>query len=106
MVGNDAHPESHVEVLPAGSAPASNTFSSNVQSNIADPETLGSAKPKASDTLGGSTSGDVHTGYGHPGSGQTSQELHDGSNATAGLQGVGASAPDGNVTEHKGQRVP
>ncbi|KAI5117283.1 hypothetical protein M0805_005608 [Coniferiporia weirii] len=33
----------------------------------------------ASDTLTGTTSADVHTGYGHPGQGQTSSELrHDG----------------------------
>ncbi|KAG6900774.1 hypothetical protein C0993_002198 [Termitomyces sp. T159_Od127] len=30
----------------------------------------------ARDTLGGATSSDVHAGLGHPGSGQTSQELH------------------------------
>ncbi|THH04346.1 hypothetical protein EW145_g5579 [Phellinidium pouzarii] len=30
----------------------------------------------ASDTLTGATSADVHDGYGHPGQGQTSAELH------------------------------
>ena len=45
----------------------------------------------AQDTLVGATSADVHTGYGHPGQGQSSAELRDGSKAAGGLQSVGAS---------------
>lgn len=65
-------------------------------SDRADPE---SEQTSASDTLGGATSGDVHTGLGHPGQGQTSQELHhDGQhgrkNQGQGLQGVGATATE------------
>lgn len=30
----------------------------------------------ASDTLNGATSQDVHSGYGHPGQGQTSAQIH------------------------------
>lgn len=33
-------------------------------------------RTKASDTLTGATSSDVHAGLGHPGQGQTSSELH------------------------------
>jgi hypothetical protein len=37
----------------------------------------------------------VHTGYGHPGSGQTSQELHrGGKKERSGLSGVGADQSD------------
>jgi hypothetical protein len=37
----------------------------------------------------------VHTGYGHPGSGQTSNELHgDGKREKSGLAGVGADLKD------------
>lgn len=48
----------------------------------------------------GSTSRDVHTGLGHPGSGQTSSELrHDGQShrkhGGGGLEGVGASREPG-----------
>jgi hypothetical protein len=42
----------------------------------------------ASSTLQGATSGDVHTGLGHPGQGQTSQELRDGSKGATGLAGL------------------
>ena len=37
----------------------------------------------------------MHTGYGHPGSGQTSQELHGvGKKLKSGLEGVGANQTD------------
>jgi hypothetical protein len=42
---------------------------------------------RAEDTLGGATSKDVHTGLGHPGSGQTSNE---GRKERNGLEGTGA----------------
>jgi hypothetical protein len=47
----------------------------------------------ATDTLGGATSGDVHTGMGHPGQGETSTEVrHDGPHTRkregAGLDGL------------------
>ncbi|KAK3702983.1 hypothetical protein LTR37_014713 [Vermiconidia calcicola] len=102
MVGNDAVPEFKAETLPPGSAPAANTFKPNNVSDIppqanmaperADPE---SEQAHASDTIGGATSGDVHTGLGHPGQGQSSKELHhDGQagNKAPGksLEGVGA----------------
>ncbi|GME58944.1 hypothetical protein BKCO1_5600032 [Neofusicoccum parvum] len=65
--------EFHIQTLPAGSAPASATHApNNASSSSATPSS-------AADTLVGSTSSDVHTGLGHPGSGQTSAELrHDG----------------------------
>lgn len=91
MVGNDAVPEFHAQTFPPGTAPAENTFQPNVQPEQAPAQSAGVA---ASDTLIGSTSADVHTGFGHPGSGQTSQELRDGSNRRAGLEGVGANPTD------------
>lgn len=111
LVGNDAVPEFHAKTLPAGSAPKDRTFAPNSTA-----ETPGQAnndltershgkestKTSASDTLGGATSGDVHTGMGYPGQGQTSTELrHDGGHTSSkkggGLMGVGASGqPSGN----------
>ena len=57
-----------------------------------------STKTTASSTLGGATSGDVHTGLGHPGQGQTSNELrHDSKkDGGGGLAGVGASVGSSN----------
>ena len=71
-----------------------------------------STKTTASSTLGGATSGDVHTGMGHPGQGQTSNELrHDGQHTRknpggygGGLAGVGASVPSSNqMTDERTQ---
>lgn len=65
-------------------------------SNRADPE---SEQASAADTIAGATSGDVHTGLGHPGAGQTSKELrHDGmqtsKNPGKSLEGVGAATTE------------
>ena len=70
LVGNDAVPEFTAQTLPAGSAPASSTYTPNPDLNNQK------MYQDASSTLGGATSADVHTGLGHPGQGQTSQELH------------------------------
>ncbi|KAM0800307.1 hypothetical protein BDR22DRAFT_794074, partial [Usnea florida] len=88
LVGNDAAPEFHAKTLPPGSAPADRTFTPNATSEVpgqADNSSVErdhgkeSTKTTASSTLGGATSGDVHTGLGHPGSGMTSNELrHEG----------------------------
>lgn len=52
-------------------------------------------RTEASDTILGATSADVHQGYGHPGEGMTSQELHGKHKREgAGLEGVGASGSD------------
>jgi hypothetical protein len=51
---------------------------------------------QASDTISGATSADVHTGIGHPGQGQTSSELRDGSAAT-GLAGRASNVKDQNA---------
>ncbi|KAK4505740.1 hypothetical protein PRZ48_003705 [Zasmidium cellare] len=103
LVGNDAKPEFEAQTLPAGSAPSDRTFQPNPNAEVppvaryqseADPD---SGSTAAQDTLLGATSADVHTGLGHPGSGQTSQELrHDGQggrkNPGVSLEGVGATA--------------
>jgi hypothetical protein len=82
----DRAPEFSAQVLPAGSAPASKTFTPNPDLN--NQKTFTSA----SSTLVGADSGTVHTGLGHPGQGQSSSELHDGSKkqggAGAGLAGL------------------
>lgn len=87
LVGNDAAPEFHVKTLPPGSAPASKTFQPNPIDETpgqADNELAGRMHGKESTQTGaldmpGATSADVHQGYGHPGQGQTSQELrHEG----------------------------
>ncbi|QIW96171.1 hypothetical protein AMS68_001689 [Peltaster fructicola] len=75
LVGNDAVPEFHVQTLPAGTAPPEHTFKpNNAQETPVDPENA-QGVASASDTIVGATSGDVHKGLGHPGSGQTSAEL-------------------------------
>jgi len=78
QVGNDAVPEFHAKVLPAGSAPASKTYQPNPVNEIpsqANNPDVGSEATGALD-MPGATSADVHTGYGHPGQGQTGSELH------------------------------
>jgi len=102
MVGNDAVPTFEAEVLPAGSAPKESTFQPNPEEVVADT----SAQPSAQDTIMGSTSGDVHTGLGHPGQGQSSYELrHDGqsrdSNPGASQQGVGATTSEFKNVDHR-----
>ena len=80
----DTVPEFSAQTLPAGSAPASSTYEPNPD--------LDNQKmyQKASSTLGGATSADVHTGLGHPGQGQTSKELrHDGQSKGQGFGHAG-----------------
>ncbi|KAJ9664111.1 hypothetical protein H2201_005351 [Coniosporium apollinis] len=119
----DRVPEFHAKTLPPGSAPPENTFRPNPNDEVPraadyrddnDPE---AEQTSASDTLGGATSADVHTGLGHPGQGQTSTELrHDGSHGRKkqghGLVGVGASGVgnasklvDPHLPEHADQRA-
>ncbi|KAH7308715.1 hypothetical protein B0I35DRAFT_413321 [Stachybotrys elegans] len=99
-VGNDAVPEFHAETYPPGTAPANQSFNPNptgeVPGQALNPDMDAESRTRASDTLGGATSSDVHTGYGHPGAGMTSQELHGGKHKRerAGLEGVGANPSD------------
>lgn len=99
----DHAPEFSAQTLPPGTAPAKDTFTPNPSGADAIP---GQAdNPNLSATSGGdsgtgaldmpgATSGDVHTGLGHPGSGQTSNEVrHHGGGA--GLEGVGGRGPPG-----------
>jgi hypothetical protein len=56
----------------------------------------------ASSTITGATSADVHTGLGHPGQGQTSNELrHADKKGGQGLTGLADSVEQGNVRELK-----
>ncbi|KAL8643421.1 MAG: hypothetical protein Q9226_008390, partial [Calogaya cf. arnoldii] len=79
LVGNDAAPEFSAKTLPPGSAPKDRTFQPNNISEVpgqADNENVlrshgkESTHTTASSTLGGATSGDVHTGLGKPVQGQ------------------------------------
>ena len=70
-----------------------------------DEADISSEQTSAQDSLPGATSADVHTGLGHPGSGQTSAEIrHDGEkgrkNPGRGLQGVGASTQEFKTVDH------
>ncbi|KAF2718739.1 hypothetical protein K431DRAFT_348468 [Polychaeton citri CBS 116435] len=103
LVGNDAVPEFSAQTLPAGSAPADRTFQPNTGSEVPPVDPSGTAS--ASETLGGATSAEVHTGLGHPGQGQTSQELHhDGQagrkNPGSSLEGVGATVKQSGINAH------
>ncbi|TKA71872.1 hypothetical protein B0A49_00840 [Cryomyces minteri] len=115
---NDRAPEFSAETLPAGTAPADRTFKPNPTSDVpttntdySDDADAEAERTSASDTLGGATSADVHTGYGHPGQGQTSSELHGRKRDGAGLEGVGASGVpsaklvDAHDPEHVDQRA-
>ncbi|KAK1139896.1 hypothetical protein N8T08_011057 [Aspergillus melleus] len=101
----DFAPENEPQVYPPGTAPASNSYTPNpvnepgsqaLNPNVERGHGKESVKTKASDTLMGATSQDVHTGLGQPVSGQSSTEIrHDGQhgrkNPGGGLEGVGAS---------------
>ncbi|KAH7126183.1 hypothetical protein EDB81DRAFT_889883 [Dactylonectria macrodidyma] len=97
-VGNDLKPEFHLETHPPGTAPEDRSFEPQTQNEIpgqaSNPDMQGGTS--VSETLPGATSADVHQGYGHPGEGMTSQELHGGKRKRvgAGLEGVGANASD------------
>jgi hypothetical protein len=102
-------PEFHAETHPPGTAPESRTFQpqpvNEIPSQAQNPDAT--ATTAASETLGGSTSADVHKGLGHPGSGQTSQELHGThKKERSGLEGVGASAVDPQHEMHADRPYP
>ncbi|MCJ1409748.1 hypothetical protein MMC19_003831 [Ptychographa xylographoides] len=98
LVGNDAAPEFHAQTLPAGTAPADRTFKpdpiNETPGQALNDDTMRShgkesTYTSAESTLGGATSGDVHSGLGQP----TGEK----DNVSTGLVGRGASgAPSGN----------
>ncbi|KAJ6121194.1 hypothetical protein N7523_005474 [Penicillium sp. IBT 18751x] len=103
----DQRPEYHMEAFPPGTAPASNSYTSNaneIGSQADNPNVLRSHGKESTytspaDTLTGATSKDVHTGLGKPLQGQSGVELaHDGAHGRkkqpSGLEGVGASRED------------
>lgn len=122
-MGNDAKPEFQAQTLPAGSAPADRTFQfvqfdseplhqqrltyhrPNPDNESLPAQQSKSGSDAAQDTLIGASSADVHTGLGHPGSGQSSKELrHDGQSGRkapgAGLEGVGATVQQDTIDAH------
>jgi len=115
----DHAPEFSAKTLPPGSAPAESTFQPNSTSEVpgqADNEDVlrghgkESTYTSAESTLGGTTSDAVHTGYGHPGAGQTSTEIrkdgkHTSTRERTGFEGRGAQGgsglrDDGNQEAH------
>lgn len=74
-------PEFSAKTLPPGTAPKESTFKPNpineVPGQANNPDVDGSDAPGSTGALDmpGATSADVHTGYGHPGQGQTTSEL-------------------------------
>ncbi|MCJ1425241.1 hypothetical protein MMC29_003129 [Sticta canariensis] len=111
LVGNDAVPTFNAQTLPPGTAPADRTFEPEPRTEVPSQASVSADADddapltSASDTLGGVTSADVHTGLGKPLQGQTSTELrHEGQHHRknpggygAGLVGTGASgASSGN----------
>ncbi|KAK4631499.1 hypothetical protein CLAFUW4_03622 [Fulvia fulva] len=107
LVGNDQVPEFSAETLPAGTAPAPKTFQPNPSDEA--PPAPASGTTAAQDTIGGSTSADVHAGLGKPISGQSSKELHDGSQQRAGgiegLKSTGQGTINPHDPAHAGQRA-
>ncbi|KAI5367574.1 hypothetical protein Slin14017_G026100 [Septoria linicola] len=110
---NDAIPEFQAEVLPAGSAPDKDTYEPQ-PTDEAPPVQAYSKKgegetTKASDTIAGATSGDVHKGLGKPVEGQSSKELRDGTHTSGGVEAVGGSASQSDINphdpQHKSQRA-
>ncbi|KAJ6031629.1 hypothetical protein N7540_002361 [Penicillium herquei] len=101
----DQRPEHHLQTFPPGTAPASNSYSPNVNdvgSQANNPDVQYGQRTSAADTLTGATSQDVHTGFGKPLQGQTGTELaHDGEHGrkkqSTGLEGIGASMQDRGV---------
>lgn len=103
-IGNDAAPEFHAQVLPAGTAPAERTFQPNpineTPGQANNDDTLRShgkesTYTSAESTLGGATSGDVHTGIGKPIQGQTRNDptgTEGGSLAGRGASGVASTS--------------
>jgi hypothetical protein len=121
LVGNDAIPEFHAQTLPAGTAPPERYVCSPLTiSNIILTAFQSTFKPNndadatstvsAQDTIGGATSQQVHTGLGHPGSGQTSSELRHDNQRTGGVDGLKTAVQGGTVDarlpENAGQRNP
>lgn len=94
LVGNDRVPEFHAEAHPPGTAPADQTFQPKPEGQIPGGSEDGASGARASTTLGGATSADVHQGLGHPGSGQTSKELHGGHRSK---EGHFAAPADGSI---------
>ncbi|KEF58899.1 uncharacterized protein A1O9_03742 [Exophiala aquamarina CBS 119918] len=105
----DHAPEFSAKTLPAGTAPKSATYQPNpvdeTPGQANNPDVLRShgkegVQTDALSTLPGATSADVHKGLGHPGQGQTSNELrHEGAHTstkqTSGLEGAGAQGGSG-----------
>ncbi|EAW07151.1 uncharacterized protein ACLA_018550 [Aspergillus clavatus NRRL 1] len=104
----DYKPEFRAETHPPGTAPASNSYipnttaeSGNQAMNPLVERSHGkeAVKTSAEQTLTGATSKDVHKGLGHPGSGQTNNEIkHEGAHHRkhngSGLEGVGSYRQD------------
>ncbi|KAI2619858.1 hypothetical protein GGS26DRAFT_595261 [Hypomontagnella submonticulosa] len=112
-VGNDAVPEFHAEKYPPGTAPREHTFQPRPEEGVPRSVAESQQFTDPAETLGGATSGDVHTGLGKPVQGQTGAELHGDLHGDrlnrrkkehAGLEGVGATV--GDPVRQKGADLP
>jgi len=90
--------ESHVKLMPAGTAPPDRSFAAGPLADVNFPEaTFDTADEEAfvsaQDSLTGATSKDVHRGLGHPGSGQPASQknFH---KERSGLEGRGGDTKD------------
>lgn len=86
-------PNFSAQTLPPESAPVDSTYQPNPDINNQN------LYQDASSTLNGADSADVHTGYGHPGQGQTSNELRHDGQPTSKRQGLGHAGLDTGVAE-------
>ncbi|KAI1372514.1 hypothetical protein F4677DRAFT_264463 [Hypoxylon crocopeplum] len=115
MVGNDAVPEFHMERHTPGTAPREHTFQPRPEGETPAeaPNVESQRLTDPTDTLGGTTSQAVHTGFGKPVQGQSAAELHGDLRGDhtgrrkkehAGLEGVGAVV--GDSVRQKGADLP
>ncbi|RMJ28969.1 hypothetical protein PHISP_00180 [Aspergillus sp. HF37] len=104
----DSIPEFHAHTVPPNTAPRESTYTANMENKFGD-QALNpdvershgkeSTKTTASSTIRGATSQDVNRGLGHPGVGQTKNEIrHEGQHGRkhqgSGLEGVGTNRPE------------
>lgn len=99
----DAVPTFHGKVLAPGEAlpdKSSTPNTSEVPSQANNPDMNEESQTSALDTLGGSTSADVHKGLGHPGQGQSSAEVRHGGQRAGKKEGHGLAAVSSATTQH------
>lgn len=108
-VGNEAHPESHVEVLPPGTAPQDRSFRPNTTNMVPgrdEASNLDEISGSGGDILPGATSKDVENDWNRPTQGQTSRELHGSGAAKGQKEGHGLAGQAGDPVPHQRRDLP